>query len=253
MMTDTCGAVRDVALLPIPYQGCVAPESAPITWISTEVVFAHIPILFVCLFWPLQAIFSRNWFWLASHIVSASFSILSHILTSWQKLFLDAVDSRGLPVHRAYIHTIHNIPKDVCVSLQKTESLMLWPVPTSPYFSSALSFTIQFLMFSENVWYWSILWPVPTSPHFSSPFSFTELIKGFAAPSYLVEKASTAVYLLNLDKTSLTFYSVLIVDGICQTTWLEAPRSNRCQVLEACSQNCWWWTLNHLKTKCNVS
>ena len=166
MMTDTCGANRDVALLPFPYQGCVAPESAPITWISTEVVFANIPILFVCLIWPLQALFSRNWFWFASHVVSASFSILSYIQTSWQKMFLDAIDSRELPVH--------HISTDIYKSKRK----------------HVISF---------------MLWPVPTSPHFSSPFSFTELIKGFVAPSYLVEKASTAVYLLDWLKTSLTF------------------------------------------------
>ena len=98
MMTDTCGALRDIALLPFlsnPFLGwCVAPESTPITWISTEVVFAHMPILYVCLFWPLQALFSRNWFWLASHVVSASFTIISDILTSCQKMFLDAIDSR---------------------------------------------------------------------------------------------------------------------------------------------------------------
>ena len=214
MMTDTCGALRDVALLPFPYQGCVAPESAPITWISTEVVFANIPILFVCLIWPLQALFSRNWFWLASHIVFASFSILSHILTSWQKMFLDAIDSRELPVH--------HISTDIYKSKRK----------------HVISF---------------MLWPVPTSPHFSSPFSFTELIKGFVAPSYLVEKASTAVYLLDWLKTSLTFYSVIIFDGICWNTWLAARRSNRRQILEPCSQNCRWWTLNHLEMKRNVS
>ena len=49
-MTDTYGALRDVALLPFPWQGCVAPDSTPTIRISTEVVFAHIPILFVCLF-----------------------------------------------------------------------------------------------------------------------------------------------------------------------------------------------------------
>ena len=60
-MTDTCGALRDVALLPFPCQGCVAPESAPITWISTEVVFSYIFVLvFVrSLFRPVLAIFSR--------------------------------------------------------------------------------------------------------------------------------------------------------------------------------------------------
>ena len=148
MMTDTCGALRDVALLPIPYQGCVAPESAPITWISTEVVFAHIPILFVCLFWPLHALFSRNWFWLASHIVSASFSILSHILTSWKNICLDAIDSRGVPVHRVYPH--HTKHSKRCLCRKQVVFLMLWPVPTSLHYSYSLSFTIHFPMFVEN-------------------------------------------------------------------------------------------------------
>ena len=164
-MTDTCGALRDVAILPFPYQGCVAPDSTPIIRISTEVVFAHICILWVSLLWPLQAFFSRNWFWLASHVVSTSFTILSHILTSWQNICLDAIDSRELPVHRAYIHTIHKIPKDVCVCRKQVVFLMLlWP----PRYVSQYTFHCLLKTFGPNFGI-DLCWDLFQIPHIFPP------------------------------------------------------------------------------------
>ena len=84
-MTDTCGALRDVALLPFPYQGCVAPESAPITWISTEVVFAKVSesVFVRSLFRPHLTFKSGSRLCYLSLVIINSFAILTKSLTTW--------------------------------------------------------------------------------------------------------------------------------------------------------------------------